>query len=486
MSNDIFSELINSTHLSKIVKQTQSLCFDEYEHINWYLEDINEQVQMILMQERQISSFTLTELVAGLSHDSHDIQLFAVWGIHSIGENLSIEQKTTVMPQLTTFLSHTQCELRIATAFAISNLKLPQSALLLSQILYEESETSIIKCICYILGIMGDKTAIPALMHLVKKADASSIIAVETLGAIGNTQIVPDLLTLLQKNNKLAPELIGAIMETLGELKDRRAVPILITRLQKETDVTIRHHICTALGKIGDEQVIPTLIALVKQADPSLFSVAIALSDIGNTTVIPILFEVLDRDDIPLRDREGVAIALSEFDDEKIALGLIRFLNRRNKIQNPTPDEIVFQHGIAMTLSRFNSNILIPDLLVIIDQLRNPTVCEWVVYAFRNIEPFNESADILVNLLRDHPNAYIRGFAIKTLRDMFEKVTDEQIKKKVVNTLIKSLSDTRECVGLHGSYVGEAAANALYRINTPEAQQAIKDWESVTNNSGNT
>ena len=107
-----------------------------------------------------------------------------------------------------------------------------------------------------VLGEIGDKTAVPALIKALKDENADvCTAAAKALEKIGKTA-VPALIKALKDEN---PDVRTAAAEALGKIGDKRAVPHLIKALKDKY-----FYVRTAAAKaifmlIKDERVIPIL-----------------------------------------------------------------------------------------------------------------------------------------------------------------------------------------------------------------------------------
>lgn len=86
----------------------------------------------------------------------------------------------------------------------------------------------------------------------------------------------------------------------LGELKAKEAVPKLVELLQKDNDPIVKAYVAMALGKIGDTSVVPLLINLLQMYKseykssnaPLIYGLIVALGDLGDPQAYGVLLEV--------------------------------------------------------------------------------------------------------------------------------------------------------------------------------------------------
>ncbi len=143
-------------------------------------------------------------------------------------------------------------------------------------------------------------------------------VALAVLGHVGNRDAVPALLQLAERtaasgSATAAPELderVGAIISA-GRLADPRAVPAL-TRLAAHRETTIREAALWALGRTGDARAAtPLLAALAADQKPSTRSLAcIGLARTGDRRAFARIAETLRAVDTPAEVRSACAFAI--------------------------------------------------------------------------------------------------------------------------------------------------------------------------------
>jgi HEAT repeat protein len=115
-----------------------------------------------------------------------------------------------------------------------------------------------------VLGQIGDRQAIPALIQALQDEDRDvRQAAAEALGQIGDPQAIPALIQALQDEDR---DVRQAAAEALGQIGDPQAIPALIQALQ-DKEGWVRRAAAQALGEIGDRQAIPDLIQALQDED---------------------------------------------------------------------------------------------------------------------------------------------------------------------------------------------------------------------------
>ena len=140
------------------------------------------------------------------------------------------------------------------------------------------------------LGELGDHRATAALLaRLFDEDDDVRWAAAAALGKLGDRNAVEPLIKLL-KRHRLAPdsiELKSLAAYALGLLRDPRAVDPLIQNLTHGSDQDVRSRAAGALGEIGDDAAVASLIdALSDQVGNVRWSAAVALGKIGSPAAL--------------------------------------------------------------------------------------------------------------------------------------------------------------------------------------------------------
>jgi HEAT repeat protein len=123
--------------------------------------------------------------------------------------------------------------------------------------------------------------------------------AAEALGAMGDKRAVPNLLHALDDENLKVRK---KVIEALGEIRDESAVPRLVQALEDESSRTV-WEVEIALGKIGDKRAVATLIKILrKNVAPWRWSgtpldhlpAVWALGELGDASAVDTLVEIMD------------------------------------------------------------------------------------------------------------------------------------------------------------------------------------------------
>ncbi|MEO5334693.1 MAG: HEAT repeat domain-containing protein [Magnetococcus sp. YQC-5] len=114
-----------------------------------------------------------------------------------------------------------------------------------------------------------------------------------------DSKVLPFLLARLN-NSEIESQL--NIIEALGKLGGEQAVAALLPLLEDDSERQIRLAVIEALGKLGGEQAVAALLPLLKQNDQGIrFEVASVLMKLGDGSMLSIIKEFLDDDNLERR-----------------------------------------------------------------------------------------------------------------------------------------------------------------------------------------
>jgi HEAT repeat protein len=145
------------------------------------------------------------------------------------------------------------------------------------------------------LGTLGNQDAVPALVEALR-TDPDFFVAETVTWALvrcGAVAVEP-VIALLDDGSALAR---ARAAHALSKLGDARAVPALIDRLDRPDEWAVREKCVLALGRLGGDEAIGALVALLGAAHPELATmVSQALESLGEPTVPALLARIDDRD----------------------------------------------------------------------------------------------------------------------------------------------------------------------------------------------
>ncbi len=205
------------------------------------------------------------------------------------------------------------------------------------------------------LGKIGDAGAVEPLIIALKDKDSSiRNLAAIALGEIGDSRAVEPLGSALKDSH---PNVQWEAVTALVKIDSDRAVEILITALRiggsrirnraveelveigdpavepliavlEDEDVSVQKYATDALGRIGDVRAVEPLLLAASKAGPStLGKTQVALREIGEPAVEPLIAALQDEDSSV---RRWAAWALGEIGDARAVEPLIAALNDRD------------------------------------------------------------------------------------------------------------------------------------------------------------
>jgi len=183
-----------------------------------------------------------------------------------------------------------------------------------------------IDAICWSLGYMKEKNAVPALISVLERRPQTGGAAF-ALGEIGDERAIPILLKILKEQTGYEDREVTA----LGKLKSKEAVPILISRLGHPkrrfggTGVLETEKILEALLLIGDERAITPIEEYLDGAFPKE-SQAVAkrvLAQLSSSDPVKALLDLLEKETYE-PERSDIISALTKYSDDRVVGALER------------------------------------------------------------------------------------------------------------------------------------------------------------------
>ncbi|MEH2084455.1 MAG: HEAT repeat domain-containing protein, partial [Nostoc sp.] len=270
-------------------------------------------------------------------------------------------------------------------------------------------------------------------------------------------------------NAEVVPELIAALKDSksyvrdkaasaLGKIGNAEVVPELIAAL-KDSELYVRYNAASALGNIGNAEAVPGLIAALKDFNYNVRgNAASALGNIGNAEAVPELIAALKDSNYNVRGK--VASALGNIGNAKAVPELIAALK---------DSESYVRYDAASALGKIGNAEAVPELIAALKD-SNYNVRGKAALALGNIGNA-EVVPELIAALKDS-ESYVRYDAASALGNIGNA--------EAVQELIAALKDSNYNVRYN-------AALALGKIGNaeavPELIAALKDSESyVTDN----
>lgn len=216
------------------------------------------------------------------------------------------------------------------------------------------------------------------------------------------------------------------VLGCLINLNDDRSAPTLLNKLANSPKPAVRLGSARVLGKTDSEQAVPILMKRLQQDEDAWVrgECARALGNIGNEQAVPALGERLQQDE-DAEVRWTCVISLDRIGSDQAVSALINALQE--------DENFVVRRACVRSLDRIGSE---------------------------------DAVLALIDALQKDDNADVRSSCARALGT----IGSEQ----AVAVLINALQDT-EKAGWRGT-VAHIAAEALEKIGTPEALQAVAEW----------
>jgi HEAT repeat protein len=188
-----------------------------------------------------------------------ELRTMAAWALRRSGSSQAMKALLTVLQDQNDYW-----EVRTAAAEALGVLSDPQTVHALFSTLQDQNDTvyliTLHPAVVEALNQIGE----PAIQGLLKALKSKNrhvrIDAIKTLGVLGASQVVSELLIKLQDKNEHREVRIWLVW-ALGQLGDLRASGHLLAILQdKDEDLDVRSAAIWALEQLGDPQAVEALI----------------------------------------------------------------------------------------------------------------------------------------------------------------------------------------------------------------------------------
>lgn len=325
------------------------------------------------------------------------------------------------------------------------------------------------------LGAIGDLSARSALNRAIHDPDIEvGRAAVTALGGLG-PEALPSLLD-IRRRPDIRAELRQIAADVILKTRDRAAVPYLVDALS-DASSNNRWVAARTLGYIGDPDAVTGLLHAMRDGDTRVRGEAAnALAGLGRSAV-PSLLETLKDADPGIRELTAQALAKTGWEPDTneqgaryyvalgqwnsvVAYGGFAVSYLLDALRHPAT-----RNGAAGALGRIGGTALSG----LIDALQDPDpeVRRTATGILTRLKR-PEAVPALIATLQNDTEPYVRVGAVRALA----AIQDEA----AVPVLVKSLADTAATSGKNNRRVCDAAADALEKINTPAAKDALRRW----------
>jgi HEAT repeat protein len=270
----------------------------------------------------QIGSAAVKPLLTALQDHREQVRRYAAWALGNIGDQRAIEPLTAALKDAT-------WSVRNAAATALDSLhwqpadEAQRALLAVAREKWTENIQEIIK--------MGD-AAVEPLMNVLKGDRWHGDDAIKALGEIGDASAVMQLVAELKAYHNWDREAAAVALGTIG---DTRAIKPLVAALCDNND-EVRQAVAEALGKIdpnwkkskaAKEMIRVCVVALNEKEGEARPEAASALGWIGEAEVVEPLIAALKDEDDKVKVRQATVEALAQVGDVRAFEPLVRALN---------------------------------------------------------------------------------------------------------------------------------------------------------------
>lgn len=274
-----------------------------------------------------------------------------------------IGDQDLVLPIIKEWLPSLDERRRTGAAMMLGELRAVEAADFLMKLLRrekEKEESLAIDSIIIALGKIGETQAIPVLMELLNKNRSFFLqqLAAQALKEIGDRSIIPRLKKGLLSFNKFRRA--GSAM-ALGVFQVKEALEPLIQLLMTDLEKGPRAAAAYALGELKDPRAVEALYHAL--GDEWIFTqivAAEALGKIGDRSIIPKLIEGLFKDE---KRKYGILVALRHLPTKEAAGPLIELLKQEKDYQ--IRNEIITTMAVTE-----NPQAVAPLLQIIEEEIR--------------------------------------------------------------------------------------------------------------------
>lgn len=305
------------------------------------------------------------------------------------------------------------------------------------------------------IGKLGDKRAVPVLVDIfnTEQPDSRNDPRLNIISIWVEWRAYEVRPHLLRAAQEAKIDIRYSAIRALGPLGDAELVADFLPLLQ-DSDIRIRSAVAGMLGYHGDGQIIPHLLPLLNEDDPGIRrNVIEALGKLGGDDVIPPIMNLLDSP--YTRIRVSATIALQRLDAQDAIPKLIEML---------TDKSAEVRSHVAHTLGSLQAQEAVSHL----QQALNDTSILVRTYATLALGDIGDKTSIphIKTMLQDSVSR-VRSGALFSLG----KFEDETL----IPDIALHLKDRTRIPQTNNRRVQDSAVNALKKIGTPKAYQAIED-----------
>lgn len=236
----------------------------------------------------------LIELITNFYEDEEILQLI-IETFSKIGKSAKRAEK----PLKQIIVDYNERNMRIYAIQALERIIGSDIIPILSKIITNEEEDEIVRIESVkTIAKIGTKEVISRLHRALDKIQHEDVkVNIESvLGELGDTSIVPKLLTRLMESPQPYERAVAA--EAFGKIKLKEAIPVLLETALNDGDVLVRAEAVKALGNINAKEATDLLIEILKKErnDDLRLEVIEAFGKLGGGEIIKALENVIEEE----------------------------------------------------------------------------------------------------------------------------------------------------------------------------------------------
>ena len=259
--------------------------------------------------------------------------------------------------------------IREAAITALGDWNDPQAVPTLIRALLDRN-AEVVRAVFSALKKIGDRRIVRPLLRFGQEHPEWRPSANDTLVRLGTT-VVQELLSILQSDE---PGLTLEAIVVLGRIGDQQAVPALIACLDHVSNL-LKAHVTEALALIGDSRAVPHLLrALEDPHTPTRANAAAGLVRMADPRSVRPLLNALRDNDCDVR--VYAAIALGELGDPKAVPDLTSLLDRWKDFET---EESQFLEAVIESLGMLGDTMAVPALIPLLQSRRDSVLLKTVV-----------------------------------------------------------------------------------------------------------
>jgi HEAT repeat protein/WD40 repeat protein len=201
----------------------------------------------------------LKALIDALDDPNHEVKKRCASALGEIGDKRAA-------PGLSQLLKEPESELRITAAEALGRIGDDRAVPYLIEMTHDEDESVVLKALGALRKLKSPQSIEPLTVLLEHDSSRIRQRSIDVLGQVGDAVVAEQLEQMLR--NDRSEDVRAAAAKALGEIRDPGSVDSLIDALHGA--FTVRCRAIVALGEIGEESALASLLAMLKEPAPEI------------------------------------------------------------------------------------------------------------------------------------------------------------------------------------------------------------------------